>query len=592
MTIRTAILRGSLALVLGSILLSGVLSFYEFRQALQSEIAHTLQVTSTALLARIDSFLYDRLEDAREWRMLEIMQDIRVGDVDKRLARLLSDLKQGHGSVYQDLYCTDLNGRVVAATDPALVGTVHKAAGSELREIRAGSADVTMETFDPVGGPDRQGMILRTTVPDAFGKGDLGYLYVVLNWNEVERFLREAVSGTPRTAVLLNRAGHLIGSSRPLEPGSVLTGKDLTDRMTHTPADQPDTRKADAFGAGTMLVGVARSATGRRFSGFGWHLLIVEPTSVAFAPVWRLAWIILGVLILTMAVAGWVSLRLSARIAQPIAGLTDFARRLRGGDKLEPPRIESGVTEVRELSRAFAEMIEALARSREHLVRAGKLAVVGEMAAIMAHEVRTPLGILRSSAQLLERRPELTPEDRELTGYIKSETDRLSRLVTTLLETSTPRPPAFRPDDLHELLEHVLALVESKIGNKQITLERDLAATDSILNCDREQLIQVFLNLLINAIQFTPEGGRLGLSTEAAPGALIVYVDDSGPGVPPAERARVFDPFFTQRQGGIGLGLTVVQQIVQAHGGEITVAESPWGGARFTVRLPNEGAQA
>ena len=509
MTIRTAILRGSLALVFGSILLSGVLSFYEFRQALQSEIAHTLQVTSTALLARIDSFLFDRLEDTREWRMLEVMQDIRVGDVDKRLARLLSDLKQGHGAVYQTLYCTDLAGHVVASTDPALVGTEHQPTASETRSLGTGNADVTIETLDPTGARGRKGMVLRSTVPDAFGKGDLGYLYVVLNWNEVERFLREAVSGTPRTALLLNGGGQVIGSSQPLGPGSPLAGKDLTDWVRRNPTGQPDTRKADVFGAGTMLVGVAGSSSGHRLSGLGWHLLIVEPTSMAFAPVWRLAWIILGVLVLTMAVAGWVSLRLSSRIAQPIVGLTEFARGLRGGDKLEPPRIESPVTEVRALSQAFAEMIEALARSREHLVRAGKLAVVGEMAAIMAHEVRTPLGILRSSAQLLERRPELTPEDRELTGYIKSETDRLSRLVTTLLETATPRPPAFRPDDLHEILDHILGLIDARATKKQLTVERRFQAEDSVLNCDREQLIQVFLNLLINAIQFAPEGGRL-----------------------------------------------------------------------------------
>ncbi len=584
MTIRSAILRGSLALVFGSILISGVLSFYEFRQALQSEIARTLQVTSTALLERIDAFLYDRLEDVREWRALEVMQDIRVGDVDERLARLLSDLKQGHGPVYKSLFCTNLQGRVIAATAPALVGTqrVPTRAG-DVRTMRAGGADVVVDTFAATETAPSPDLVLRTPIPNAFGTGELGYLYAVLNWSHIEGFLREATADTPRTALLLDSRGRILASAGPLP---ALAGVNLDDWIHHARTAQPDTREAAPLGAGKLLVGTARLARNHGRSGFDWPLLIVEPTRVAFAPVWRLAWTILAVLVLTMTVAGWVSFRLSARIARPIARLTDFARRLRGGDTPEPPRVDSSIAEVRELARAFAEMIEALTRSREQLVRAGKLAVVGEMAAIMAHEVRTPLGILRSSAQLLERRPELGAQGRELTGYIQSETDRLGRLVTTLLETARPRPPAFGPHELIELLDHVLALSASRAEKQGVQLNRERGpSAGAVVSCDREQLIQVFLNLVLNAIEFAPEGGRVAVAVTAGPGAFTVTVDDDGPGVAPHLRSRVFDPFFTQREGGIGLGLTVVQQIVQAHGGEILAGENRWGGARFTVRL-------
>ena len=248
--------------------------------------------------------------------------------------------------------------------------------------------------------------------------------------------------------------------------------------------------------------------------------------------------------------------------------------------------METGLEEVRELNRAFGEMIEALGRSREHLIRAGKLAVVGEMAAIMAHEVRTPLGILKSSAQLLERRAGLSPADRELTAFIGSETERLNRLVTTLLECATPRSPDFRPQDLHAILAHVVSLVAAKAEKGGVGIELHAAAQDPILACDRDLMIQVFLNLLINAIQHVPRGGRIRMSTADAGGALQVLVDDDGPGVPDRDAERLFDPFFTRREGGVGLGLTITRQIVEAHRGVIGVSRGALGGACFTIKLP------
>jgi len=240
---------------------------------------------------------------------------------------------------------------------------------------------------------------------------------------------------------------------------------------------------------------------------------------------------------------------------------------------------------VGELNQAYAEMIDALERSREQLVRAGKLAVVGEMAAVMAHEVRTPLGILRSSAQLLERQPNLGERERELTGFIISETDRLNRLVTMLLECASPRAPDFKPHDLHEIIDHVLDLLTSKAEHKQVRLERQLMAINSILVCDREQLIQIVLNLVINALHFVADDGRIVVATHNEADSLVMSVADDGPGIPADLRPRVFDPFFTRREGGIGLGLTIVQQIVQVHHGEIWVTESRWGGACFNIRF-------
>jgi signal transduction histidine kinase len=334
-----------------------------------------------------------------------------------------------------------------------------------------------------------------------------------------------------------------------------------------------------------VLVGAATSEGSPPFDGLGWHTLMIEPTSVSFGPIWALLWAMVGVLLATLLIGLWISSRVANRIASPIVALTAFTQGFRQG-QVSLPAMPSGATsEVDELHHAYTEMIQALEQSREQIVRAGKLAVVGEMAAIMAHEVRTPMGILRSSAQLLQRQADLDDRQRELIGFIFSETERLNRLVTLLLECARPNPPHFMSHDLLEIVDSVIALLESRVERAGVTLSRQSDGGDVMLSCDREQMMQVFLNLILNALSFVGEGGRIRISTHRDEDTLWVSVADDGPGVPPELRQRIFDPFFSRREGGIGLGLTIVQQIVQAHGGTLSVGESTWGGASFNLRF-------
>ncbi|MDA8382904.1 MAG: ATP-binding protein [Betaproteobacteria bacterium] len=581
-TIRAAILRGFLVLVVTAVVLSGALSFIAVRRAFQSEIAENLGNSASGLLQRIDMFFFERQEEMREWRRVELMQDIRVGDVDKRVARFLSDLKAGHGDVYQVLYCTNLAGRVVASTDLRLLGKIRQPAPAMPDASQASNAPVVLEQRP--GGVAAPGprYVLRTMVPSLLGGGNLGYLYAELNWKAVSGFLADDVAGSGRTALLLDSRNRAIAAAGGLAARLEARAFPVPP-LRRGAAARRGNAQTDVAGIGELLVGAAASSGYEHFSGFGWHIVVVEPTRVAFAPVWRLAWAMLGGLLFSLAVAAWLSMRLSSRLASPIGHLTEFARGFRRGRKASAPVVQTRISEVSELNQAFGDMIEALERSREHVVRAGKLAVVGEMAAIMTHEVRTPLGILKSSGQMLERCAGLTASDRELAGFIVSETDRLNGLVTTLLECASPRAPAFQPRDVHEIIRHVLSLTASKAQKNGIRLDARLAARQSVLACDREQMVQVVLNLVINALQHVPEGGRIRLSTSNGAQTLVVRVDDDGPGIAPDERDRVFDPFFTRRQGGVGLGLTIVQQIVHAHHGEITAGASPLGGAGFAV---------
>ncbi|MDE1893274.1 MAG: hypothetical protein KGM46_09570 [Pseudomonadota bacterium] len=581
MSTRSALLWAFSGMILGSILVTAALSSFAFRRAMQAEIAQNLEFSASVVKERVDTFLFTQAEDMRVWRMLQVMQDIRVGDVDKRISNTLSALRAGQQNTYAALLCADRNGRIIAASDPALIGTAmlpidhwKSLSGTKLN-------DISIARMKQAEG----GMVaLRTTIPDAFGHGVIGNLFVLVKWGAIEDLLDNAVRGGPRSLLLLGADGGVLGASSPLRDR---LPPHLRLQQWRVPATGTTSYVHDgsAFGYGPLLVGAAASAGDAQFNRLGWHFLMVEPTSVAFLPVWNLLWGMLLLLLSTLMLGVWIASRLAGKIAQPIVNLTEFTRRFRRGNEALPDVPVTTMTEVAELFGAYVAMIEALARSREHLVRAGKLAVVGEMAAVMAHEIRTPLSIVRSSAQLLMRQPSHGEKERELIGFILTETERLNRLVTMLLECARPKPPDFRPHDLHSIIDSVLNLVASRAATAGVTIERDLDAQAVMFNCDRDQMMQVLLNLVLNALEMVQRGGKIAVSTWLEPGALWLSVADDGPGVPVPIREHIFDPFFTRRQGGIGLGLTVVQQIVHAHGGDIEVTDSPWAGAAFNVRF-------
>jgi signal transduction histidine kinase len=141
---------------------------------------------------------------------------------------------------------------------------------------------------------------------------------------------------------------------------------------------------------------------------------------------------------------------------------------------------------------------------------------------------------------------------------------------------------------MHELVQRSVAMLRAQAAGKEITVEVSLLAMHAVIRSDEEQMTQVLLNLLMNAMQILNPGGRIEVATADDGDDLRIEIGDDGPGLAPAERARVFEAFFFRREGGIGLGLAIVQQIVNSNGGEISASESAMGGALFKLRLPRE----
>jgi signal transduction histidine kinase len=226
-----------------------------------------------------------------------------------------------------------------------------------------------------------------------------------------------------------------------------------------------------------------------------------------------------------------------------------------------------------------------------------RLAALGEMAAGLAHEIRNPLAAIKGATQYLD--PHRLPgDDREFLEIIVEEVNRLNGVVTQFLDYSRPLRSALAPGDVNDILQRTFRLLGPDVP-AGIHIDLDLSPGLPRVNCDPEQLKQVFLNLALNAFQAMPRGGRMAVSTRLAGDELAPWREaharadsveirfrDTGPGIPLEARENVFVPFYTTKEKGTGLGLAISQRIVKAHQGTIAVSSPPGGGAEFVIALP------
>jgi PAS domain S-box-containing protein len=239
------------------------------------------------------------------------------------------------------------------------------------------------------------------------------------------------------------------------------------------------------------------------------------------------------------------------------------------------------VTAVRNLSERTR--LEAELRRRE------TLAAMGSLVAAVAHEVRTPLFSLSATIDALEAGSATQPEDRELKDLLGSQVRRLSSLMGDLLDYG--RPPKLRPvvAGIREPLERAVRACSEQASQSGVRVELAIPAALPPISADPQRLEQVFENLVSNAVQHTPPGSKVRISVAAERGeraGLACRIEDEGSGIPAGDLERLFEPFFTKRKGGTGLGLPIAQRFAEAHGGSLTAANRPEGGAMFVVWLP------
>ena len=308
---------------------------------------------------------------------------------------------------------------------------------------------------------------------------------------------------------------------------------------------------------------------------------------------------LVGIIALTLAFGLLASWLISRSLARPIRELT-AAMAVVGTGRLDHPVAATTQDEIGELARAFGRMTESLQQNvtklqatQAQLVQSEKLASIGEMAAAVAHGLRNPLASLRAAAQLVRRHPD-APSSGEHLDAIVDEVDRLDRRITHLLSFSRPAPYRPMPERLDRLVEHLIPALAEPIRERRVQLEVHVPPDLPEVRVDPMQLEQALLELVSNALDAMPDGGRLRLDARAADGAgesrVVIQIADTGAGIPAHILPSVCEPFFTTRADGTGLGLAIAKRYVEQNGGRLEIASAPGAGTTVRVTLPSRGA--
>lgn len=574
---KLALLAAILVLVPAAIY--GAISLTSSRAALTQVVGRQLVEEARSGADRLAGVLRSGRDRLRGLAAQDVMREIRIADLDKRITGLLVSAQRGCEAC-AGLAVLDTTGRVVAASLPGWLG--------QTAEELPGGASLGGDIEGPLRRAGEPAALLRFTVPvpdpdrrDA----TLGWLMALMDWerelavlaNERESLLSV---GLDAEVLVLDASGAMIGGAgREAGPWR------LGERVTDGPSSEPS-RVDEASG---MLLGQAQLGEGLP----RWSVVVATPLEEAHAPARRMAQRLATALAATLALALALALFVARRATFALRELTDAASAVGRGERPAGAVAVRSRDEIGILAEAFNRMAADLKRAERELVDAAKFSFVGELASGIAHEVRTPLGVLRSSAQLLERAlPMRDDESRELLRILRDEVDRIERVVSSLLNLGRPREKQVEAAPLGPILARAVAFVEPQARQKAIALSGVADAADPPVTCDPELIYQVALNLLVNALQIVPGGGRIEVRRLAPVGGYGGFeVRDDGPGMGDDVRARVFEPYFTRREGGTGLGLTFVQRVVQEHRGRVTVDSAPSVGTTFRVWLPLGGSR-
>lgn len=468
----------------------------------------------------------------------------------------------------------DTGGRLIAASDPDhLVNDWQPEAAARVALLR---------TADPETPPT-----LRLTVPvEGPGGATLAHLAATVPLERgVELFeVPEHVAGSIESFITDER-GRPIFVSHP--HGHLEYDEPLASPLIHLPpgsgARYLDREGVEVLGASAEL------------PAFGWLFVTEVPVTDVLGDLRSLRSLSLalgGIFAPLVLIAAWL---MAGGIVAPVRRLVGATREL-GSGNLDVRVSAHGQDEVAELGTAFNEMAAELSSNqqrierlhRQEIERAEQLATVGELASGLAHEIKNPVVGISNGLDLILRRLEgdttLEPIATEMSRQLK----RIEMAVQDLL--SYARPPELRiaATSPNEVVRRAVTLVEPGASKKGVRIERVLDPELPEIPADAELLGQALVNLLLNAVAFSPKGGAVEVTTRRGPENVTISVQDRGAGIEEDLMDQLFKPFFTTRHSGTGLGLPITRGIVERHGGRVTVESRPGEGALFTLVIPIE----
>jgi signal transduction histidine kinase len=295
-----------------------------------------------------------------------------------------------------------------------------------------------------------------------------------------------------------------------------------------------------------------------------------------------------------VAICAAVMIALAYFIQRPMVELQDKIARVGEGDLEVSVNFARRNDEIGDLGRNFNHMVQQLRESREEIERlhqtqmsrAEHLATLGELATGLAHEIRNPLAGIAGVIEIVGRDLPVTSPARAVIKDVRLEIAQINRILTDLLQTARPHPPAVRPTDLNTTVEHAVMLARQQILSKpiKVELEKDLKLPN--VEHDSDQMHQVVLNLLLNSVQAIDGAGVVRVVIASKKDQALISVSDSGRGISPEHLPFIFRPFYTTKGNGTGLGLSLARRIVEDHRGRIEVESEVGKGTEFLVTLP------
>ncbi|HDH00788.1 MAG TPA: sensor histidine kinase, partial [Nitrospirae bacterium] len=307
----------------------------------------------------------------------------------------------------------------------------------------------------------------------------------------------------------------------------------------------------------------------------------------------KMRYLTVPVIMAVILLAVIASFILSRLITNPLNKFVEFTKLLGQGEfgvKVDVPYGD----EIGYLARNFNTLSMQLKSAKEkmeeaytytHLLQAEKLSSIGQISAGLAHELKNPMTTLKMMFQAFKEQPDMTKEDAEV---INNEIEKIDKILTNFLGFVKQKGFHFSRVDLNALIDRVLSLATFDIGSAGIVVQKDLLEALPAVKADRALLEQVFLNLVLNAVQAMPGGGEIRISGKSDDRFAEVMIWDKGVGIPSDIRSKIFDPFFTTKDEGTGLGLSIAYNIIKSHGGNLFFNSNEGAGTVFTVRLPKE----
>jgi signal transduction histidine kinase len=585
LSLKTKLL-GAFVLVLTPVL---VMLLIASREALQSEQKHALEaqlLTAQAVAVQIDAAFDAAVQLGRAIAEDSVVRTMDPEQIDPLLLRILGDQPR-----YDAINVFDAEGtnrgwgtRGHPAHPRLQIGdreffkkamATHQPAISDVLELRR---------------PLVLGFVVAVPIIDPSGKV-LGVVNVVGRTDTLAQAYSGATLRPGQSIILADRTGRLAFSTRhpdlPTQRSDLLKGfAPVEAALDGTPTLAEDYP--------------SRLDNERRMGAFvptrheGWAVGVTIPRDVALGPATEnfrnqlAGW--LAILVFSLLFALFVV----RYVGNPLLRLKEHARAVGAGELGGRVDIRTG-DEFQQLGAVFNEMVSRLdqregelKRAQVELVRNEKLAAVGELAAVVAHEVRNPLGVIFNAGAALRRAPELTEETRKLLDILQEEAERLNLIVGDLLDFARPLQPSPEPGDIVQVIRE--AISSALTSDTRVKAEESFDPGIPPVLMDRRMLRQALINVVANAAQAMPRGGTLRVHATPEQRAMrpVVRIElrDEGVGISPEVREHIFEPFFTTKAKGTGLGLAVVKRIIDEHKGEIAIHSAEKNGTTFTIWLP------